>query len=67
MLQAHPIIEDLFTVTGAHTMQALGSDWEVEINDGPVDAPSGIPVVLLGEGGSETRNSQSSITIPLNA
>ena len=64
VLQAHPIIEDLFTVTGAHTMQALGSDWEVEVNDGPVDAPSGIPVVLLGEGGSETRNSQNSITIP---
>ena len=64
VLQAHPIIEDLFSVNGAHTMQVLGSDWQIEVSDGPVDAPSGIPVILIGDGGSETRNSQSSITIP---
>ena len=64
ILQAHPIIEDLFSVSGAHTMQVLGSDWEVEVSDGLVDAPSGVPIVLFGEGGSETRNSQSFITIP---
>ena len=64
VLQAHSIIEDLFSVEGAHTMQVLGSDWEVPVSDGPIDAPSGVPVILIGEGGSVTRNSQSSITIP---
>ena len=64
VLRAHPIIEDLFSVSGAHTMQVLGSDWEVGISDGMVDAPSGVSVLVIGEGGSETRNSQSMITIP---
>ena len=64
VLQAHPIIEDLFTVQGAHTMQALGSTWEVSIDDGFVDAPNGIPIVLIGEGGSDIRYGESSITIP---
>ena len=50
VLQAHPIIEDLFSVSGAHTMQVLGSDWEVGISDGMVDAPSGVSVLVIGEG-----------------
>jgi hypothetical protein len=64
VLQAHPIIEDLFTVEGAHTMQVLGSAWEESISDGLVDAPNGVPIVLIGEGGSAVRYGESSITIP---
>jgi len=64
VLQAHPIIEDLFSVSGAHTMQVLGSDWEVGISDGMVDAPSGVSILVIGDGGSETRNSQPMVTIP---
>ena len=64
ILQAHPIIEDLFSVEGAHTMQVLGSEWEVSVIDGMVDAPSGVPLLVIGEGGTVTRSSQSSITIP---
>ena len=64
VLQAYPITEDLFTVQGANKMQVLGSDWNVSITNGSVDAPSGIPIVLSGPGGSAVRNSESSITIP---
>ena len=64
VLEGHPIIENLFSVSGAHTMQALGSDWVVDVDDGPVDAPSGIPLVLIGVGGTEIRQNQASITIP---
>ena len=64
VLQAHPIIEDLFTVEGAHTMQVLGSTWEQPISDGLVDAPNGVPIVLIGEGGTAIRYGESSITIP---
>ena len=64
VLEGHPIIENLFSVSGAHTMQALGSDWVADVDDGPVDAPSGIPLVLIGVGGTEIRQNQASITIP---
>ena len=64
VLEGHPIIENLFSVSGAHTMQALGSDWIADVDDGPVDAPSGIPLVLIGVGGTEIRQNQASITIP---
>ncbi|MGB1689365.1 MAG: hypothetical protein ACPHDM_01570, partial [Candidatus Poseidoniaceae archaeon] len=64
VLQAHPIIEDLFTVEGANTMQVLGSTWEQPISDGQVDAPNGVPIVLIGEGGTAIRYGESSITIP---
>ena len=64
VLEGHPIIENLFSVSGAHTMQALGSDWVIDVDDGPVDAPSGIPLILIGVGGSEIRYNQASITIP---
>ena len=64
VLQAHPIIEDLFTVEGAHTMQVLGSTWEQPISDGLVDAPNGVPIVLIGDGGTAIRYGESSITIP---
>jgi len=64
ILQAHPIIDDLFTVEGAHTMQVLGSTWQASVSDGPVDAPNGVSIVLIGEGGVATRNGESSMTIP---
>lgn len=64
ILDAYPLIEDLFSVEGAHTMQVLGSTWEVSISDGLVDAPNGLPVILIGDGGSATRSAESSITIP---
>ena len=64
VLEAYPIIEDLFEVYGADRMYALGSDWNVSVSNGSVNAPSGIPIVLIGEGGSAVRNSESEITIP---
>ena len=41
-------------------MEALGS---TDI-DGLVDAPNGVPIVLIGEGGTAIRYGESSITIP---
>ena len=64
VLEAYPIISNLFDVSGADTMQVIGSDWNVSVTNGSVDAPSGIPVVLSGEGGTAVRNSESQITIP---
>jgi len=64
VLEAYPIIEDLFEVHGADTMQILGSDWNVSVTNGSVDAPSGVPVVLSGDGGSAVRNSENVVTIP---
>jgi hypothetical protein len=64
VLDAYPVIDDLFTVEGAHTMQVLGSTWEVNISDGLVNAPNGVPVLIIGEGGSEVRNGQTQISIP---
>jgi len=64
VLKAHPIIEDLFTVEGAHTMQVQGSTWEMSVSNGTVDAPNGLPIILIGEGGIVTRIGQSSIVIP---
>ncbi len=64
VLDAYPLIEDLFTVEGAHTIQVLGSTWESAVVDGPVKAPSGVSVLVIGEGGSETRYSQNQIMIP---
>ena len=66
VLQAHPIIDDLFSVQGAHTMQVQGSTWQVPVSDGEVDAPSGIPIILIGDGGTAIRNSESTISIPAN-
>lgn len=63
VMTAHPIIEDLFTVEGAHTIQAIGSDWLIQVENGSVDAPT-IPVIVIGDGGSEVRNSQPIISIP---
>tara|TARA_Y100000766_G_scaffold104947_1_gene89819 strand:- start:21 stop:2522 length:2502 start_codon:yes stop_codon:yes gene_type:complete len=64
VLDAYPIIEDLFTVEGAHTIQVLGSTWEKSVSDGLIDAPNGVPVLVIGNGGSEIRYGQSQITIP---
>jgi len=64
VLEAYPIIDDLFEVHGADTMQILGSDWNVSVTNGSVDAPSGVPVVLSGDGGSAVRNSENVVTIP---
>ncbi len=64
VLDAYPIIEDLFEAYGADTMQILGSDWNVSITNGSVDAPSGVPVVLSGNGGTAVRNSENVVTIP---
>lgn len=64
VLEAHPIIEDLFTVEGVHTMKVQGSTWEQSVSNGTVDAPNGVPIVLIGDGGIVTRNGESSITIP---
>jgi len=64
VLEAYPIIPNLFDVSGADTMQVIGSDWNVSVTNGSVDAPSGIPVVLSGEGGTAVRNSESQISIP---
>ena len=64
VLEAYPIISNLFDVSGADTMQVIGSDWAVSVTNGSVDAPSGIPVVLSGEGGTAVRNSESQISIP---
>ena len=64
VLEAYPIISNLFDVSGADTMQVIGSDWNVSVTNGSVDAPSGIPVVLSGEGGTAVRNSESQISIP---
>lgn len=64
VLEAYPIISNLFDVSGADTMQVIGSDWAVSVTNGSVDAPSGIPVVLTGEGGTAVRNSESQISIP---
>ena len=64
VLEAYPIISNLFDVSGADTMQVIGSDWNVSVTNGSVDAPSGIPVVLSGQGGTAVRNSESQITIP---
>jgi hypothetical protein len=64
VLDAYPLIEDLFTVQGAHTIQVLGSTWETSVSNGSVDAPNGIPVLVIGDGGSAVRTGQSSIVIP---
>ena len=64
VMEAYPIIEDLFTVEGAHTIQVLGSTWEKSVSDGLIDAPNGVPVLVIGNGGSEIRYGQSQITIP---
>ena len=64
VLEAYPLIEDLFSVEGAHTIQVLGSTWESSVVDGSVDAPSGIPVLVIGEGGSEVRYGQNQVSIP---
>ncbi len=64
VLEAYPIIEDLFTVEGAHTIQVLGSTWTSPVSDGLIDAPNGVPVLVIGNGGSEMRYGQSQITIP---
>jgi hypothetical protein len=64
VLEAYPLIEDLFSVEGAHTIQVLGSTWEASVVDGSVEAPSGTPVLVIGEGGSEVRYGQSQVSIP---
>lgn len=64
VLDAHPIISDLFTVEGAHTVMAIGSTWSIAVSDGPVSAPHGIALVVIGEGGSTLRTGQSHISIP---
>ena len=64
VLEAHPIIDDLFSVVGADSIQVIGSDWEQSVTDGPVNAPSGVPILVIGEGGTKTRFSESTITIP---
>ena len=64
VLDAYPIIEDLFTVEGVHTVTVLGSEWQASVTDGLIDAPSGVDVILLGEGGSFVRNSESYVQIP---
>lgn len=64
VLEAHPIIDDLFSVIGADSIQVIGSDWEQSVTDGPVNAPSGVPILVIGEGGTKTRFSESTITIP---
>ena len=64
VMEAYPIIEDLFTVEGAHTIQVLGSTWEKSVSDGLIDAPNGVPVLVIGNGGSEIRYGQSQIAIP---
>lgn len=64
VLEAYPLIEDLFTVHGAHTIQVLGSTWESSVSNGSVDAPNGIPVLVIGDGGSVVRTGQSIIDIP---
>ena len=47
-------------------MQVQGSTWQVPVSDGEVDAPSGIPIILIGDGGTAIRNSESTISIPAN-
>ena len=64
VMEAYPIIEDLFTVEGAHTIQVLGSTWEKSVSDGLIDAPNGVPVLVIGNGGSEIRYGQRQIAIP---
>ncbi len=64
VLDAYPLVEDLFSVEGAHTMQVLGSTWESSIEDGLVEAPTGTPVLIIGDGGSEVRYSQEQVSIP---
>ena len=64
VLEAHPIIEDLFNIEGAHTMQVQGSTWEQSVSNGSVDAPNGLPIILIGDGGIVTRIGESSIIIP---
>ncbi len=64
ILQAHPIIDDLFTVNGAHTITMQGSTWEESISNGSVNAPNGVPLFLIGEGGIVMRTGESLISIP---
>ena len=64
ILEAYPLIEDLFDVEGAHTIQVLGSTWESSVDDGTIDAPGGVPVLVIGDGGTSVRTTQSAITIP---
>ena len=64
ILQAHPIIEDLFTVEGAHTITMQGSTWQESVSDGSVNAPNGVPLFLIGDGGIVMRTGESSIVIP---
>jgi|TARA_B110000881_G_scaffold22663_1_gene16448 hypothetical protein len=64
VLEAYPLVEDLFSVEGAHTIQVLGSTWEAPVIDGPVEAPIGIPVLVIGDGGSEVRHGQNQVSIP---
>jgi len=63
ILTAYPIIEDLFSVSGAHSIKALDSTWSISVENGSVDAPH-LPLIVIGDGGSEVRISQSEITIP---
>jgi hypothetical protein len=63
ILTAYPVVEDLFSVNGAHTIKALGSTWSISIENGSIDAPQ-IPLIVIGNGGSEVRISQSEISIP---
>ena len=63
ILTAYPVVEDLFSINGAHTIKALGSTWSISIENGSIDAPQ-IPLIVIGNGGSEVRISQSEISIP---
>ena len=64
VLEAYQLVEDLFTVEGAHTIQVLGSAWESSVVDGLVEAPVGIPILVTGVGGTAVRYTESSISIP---
>ncbi len=64
VLDAYPIIDNLFSVEGVHTITVLGSDWQASVSDGLVDAPSGVELILLGDGGSYQRYNENHILIP---
>ncbi|MDP6869954.1 MAG: hypothetical protein QGI21_04200 [Candidatus Poseidoniaceae archaeon] len=64
VLEAYPIIDDLFTVENVSSIVAIGADWDTVPMNNSVTAPQGVSLIILGEGGSAIRTVESHISLP---